>query len=235
MFCIFAALAIADVGNLLAWDEAEQSTLGECLQNVVGLGLREPCLLGYDTLVNEAVVGKESTVVTQQCNDDALLVGGYLTEAVEVFATDEEAYASLVVGLFVVGDIACTVQDLQGCMDADGYITITGRMKSVIVLDNGKNVFPEEIEEYLEGIDLIAESVVVGREEEDGTHLVAVIFPNYAKYTALQENEFRTEIQKRITQLNKRLPSFKQIHKLEFRKTEFEKTTTKKIKRHLVK
>ena len=122
-----------------------------------------------------------------------------------------------------------------GYMDAEGYITITGRMKSVIVLDNGKNVFPEEIEEYLEGIDLIAESVVVGREEEDGTHLVAVIFPNYAKYTALQENEFRTEIQKRITALNKRLPSFKQIHKLEFRKTEFEKTTTKKIKRHLVK
>ena len=122
-----------------------------------------------------------------------------------------------------------------GYMDAEGFITITGRMKSVIVLDNGKNVFPEEIEEYLEGIDLIAESVVVGREEEDGTHLVAVIFPNYAKYTALQENEFRTEIQKRITQLNKRLPSFKQIHKLEFRKTEFEKTTTKKIKRHLVK
>ncbi|MCR4907178.1 MAG: AMP-binding protein [Clostridiales bacterium] len=122
-----------------------------------------------------------------------------------------------------------------GFMDPDGYITITGRMKSVIVLDNGKNVFPEEIEEYLEDIDLIAESVVVGREEEDGTHLVAVIFPNYAKYTALQENEFRTEIQKRITALNKRLPSFKQIHKLEFRKTEFEKTTTKKIKRHLVK
>ena len=122
-----------------------------------------------------------------------------------------------------------------GYMDAEGYITITGRMKSVSVLDTGKNVFPEEIEEYLEGIDLIAESVVVGREEEDGTHLVAVIFPNYAKYTALQENEFRTEIQKRITALNKRLPSFKQIHKLEFRKTEFEKTTTKKIKRHLVK
>ena len=122
-----------------------------------------------------------------------------------------------------------------GFMDAEGYITITGRMKSVIVLDNGKNVFPEEIEEYLEDIDLIAESVVVGREEEDGVHLVAVIYPNYAKYTALQENEFRTEIQKRITALNKRLPSFKQIHKLEFRKTEFEKTTTKKIKRHLVK
>ena len=122
-----------------------------------------------------------------------------------------------------------------GHMDSDGYITITGRLKSVIVLDNGKNVFPEEIEEYLADIDLIAEAVVVGREEEDGVKLTALIFPNYAKYPEMQENDFRTEIQKRITALNKKLPSFKQIHKLEFRKTEFEKTTTRKIKRHLVK
>ena len=120
-------------------------------------------------------------------------------------------------------------------MDSDGYITITGRLKSVIVLDNGKNVFPEEIEEYLADIDLIAEAVVVGREEEDGVKLTALIFPNYAKYPEMQENDFRAEIQKRITALNKKLPSFKQIHKLEFRKTEFEKTTTRKIKRHLVK
>ncbi len=122
-----------------------------------------------------------------------------------------------------------------GHMDSDGYITITGRLKSVIVLDNGKNVFPEEIEEYLADIDLIAEAVVVGREEEDGVKLTALIFPNYAKYPEMQENDFRAEIQKRITALNKKLPSFKQIHKLEFRKTEFEKTTTRKIKRHLVK
>ena len=130
-------------------------------------------------------------------------------------------------GWFRTGDV--------GYLDEAGYLTITGRLKSVIVLDNGKNVFPEEIEEYLGNVDTIAESVVVGREEEDGTKLVAVILPNYAKYPEMSENDLRMEIQKEITLLNKRLPSFKQIHKLEFRKTEFEKTTTKKIKRHLVK
>ncbi|MGN1346452.1 MAG: AMP-dependent synthetase/ligase [Eubacteriales bacterium] len=132
-------------------------------------------------------------------------------------------------GWFRTGDI--------GYMDDDGYVYITGRQKSVIVLDNGKNVFPEEIEEYLEGIDAIAESVVVGRTEEDSgeTRLVAVIFPAYEKYPEMDENTIRSEIQKSIAALNKKLPSFKQIHKLEFRKTEFEKTTTKKIKRHLVK
>ncbi len=122
-----------------------------------------------------------------------------------------------------------------GYLDKNNYIHITGRLKSVIVLDNGKNVFPEEIEEYLERIETIAESVVVGREEADGTKLVAVIFPNYEKMEGASESEVRTAIQKSITELNKKLPSFKQIHKLEFRKTEFEKTTSRKIKRHLVK
>lgn len=134
-------------------------------------------------------------------------------------------------GWFRTGDV--------GYMDKEGYITITGRMKSVIVLDNGKNVFPEEIEEYLGKIDLIAESVVVGRVEEDGsTKLTAVIFPNQAVYEErfgdTTDTDIYKEIQREITAQNKRLPSFKQIHKLEFRKTEFEKTSAKKIKRYLV-
>ncbi len=129
-------------------------------------------------------------------------------------------------GWFRTGDV--------GYLDNDGYIYITGRMKSVIVLENGKNVFPEEIEEYLEGIETIAESVVVGREEDGAVKLVAVVVPAYQKYPDMSENDIRTDIQQAITALNKRLPSFKQIHKIEFRKTEFEKTTTKKIKRFLV-
>lgn len=132
-------------------------------------------------------------------------------------------------GWFRTGDI--------GYLDKDNYIHITGREKSVIVLDNGKNVFPEEIEEYLESIDTIAESVVIGRTDEDtgDTKLVAVIFPAYEKYPEMSENDLRSEIQKAIAAQNKKLPSFKQIHKLEFRKTEFEKTSSRKIKRHLVK
>ncbi|MBE6598311.1 MAG: hypothetical protein E7638_02575 [Ruminococcaceae bacterium] len=151
---------------------------------------------------------------------DNVMLGYYNNpEANEAVFTDD--------GWFRTGD--------YGYLDKNGYIHITGRIKSVIVLDNGKNVFPEEIEEYLERIETIAESVVVGRTEADGTKLVAVIFPNYEKAEGASESEIRTSIQKAITELNKKLPSFKQIHKLEFRKTEFEKTTSRKIKRHLVK
>ena len=162
---------------------------------------------------------------------------GYISGEIQVkgdnvmmgYMDNDEANAAAFTedGWFRTGDV--------GYMDKDGYVYLTGRAKSVIVLDNGKNVFPEEIEEYLEKIDEIAESVVVGREEENGVKLVAVVFPAYEKYPEVEECELRTAIQKAITALNKRLPSFKQIHQIDFRKTEFEKTSSRKIKRHLVK
>ena len=159
-----------------------------------------------------------------QVKGDNVMLGYYNNEEANAAVFTED-------GWFRTGDV--------GFMDKKGYITITGRMKSVIVLDNGKNVFPEEIEEYLGKIDLIAEAVVVGREEADGsTKLTAVIFPNTAafeeRFPADSGADLHKEIQKEITALNKKLPSFKQIHKLEFRKTEFEKTSSRKIKRFLV-
>ncbi len=124
-----------------------------------------------------------------------------------------------------------------GYMDADGYVYITGRMKSVIVLENGKNVFPEEIEEYLSDIDLIAESVVVGRRaEDDSITLTAIVFAAADKFAPEATDEEKLEqIRLAVRAMNKRLPSFKQIKEIELRAEEFPKTTSKKIKRHLVK
>ena len=122
--------------------------------------------------------------------------------------------------------------------DEDGYVFITGRMKSVIVLENGKNVFPEEIEEYMDEIETIAECVVVGRKAADSDEIIltAVVVPNLEKLpTGATEELIHETIHKQIMQVNRRLPSFKQIKNLELRATEFEKTTSKKIKRHLVK
>ena len=124
-----------------------------------------------------------------------------------------------------------------GYMDKDGYVHITGRLKFVIVLENGKNVFPEEIEEYLEGIEEIAESVVVGRTAEDGTvSLVAVVVPNTEKFPeGTDTNAMKKLISDKIDDVNRRIASFKQIRDVELRTEPFEKTTTKKIKRNLVK
>lgn len=186
-------------------------------RKVGSVGPHVPCC---DVRIAGNEVGESGFVTGEiQVQGDNVMLG-YMDPA-----ANEEAFTSD--GWFRTGDI--------GYMDDDGYIYITGRMKSVIVLDNGKNVFPEEIEEYLSRIDQIAESVVIGRQDGESVRLTALIFPNYARYSDMSENDLRAEIQKQITNLNKRLPSFKQIHKLEFRKTEFEKTTSKKIKRHLLK
>lgn len=126
-----------------------------------------------------------------------------------------------------------------GYIDEDGYIFITGRQKNVIVLNNGKNVFPEEIEEHLSDIDIIRECVIVGRENEEGqtVGLTALIFPDFdrAKERGLDDILAVTEaIKKEVGILNRTLPGFKQIRGIEIRQTEFVKTTTKKIKRHKV-
>ena len=145
---------------------------------------------------------------------------------------DENKSAFTEDGWYRTGDI--------GYMDKDGYIYITGRLKSVIVLENGKNVFPEEIEEYLERIDDIAEVVVVGRKAEDGetVKLTAIVYPNtdtYGEAPNVDVDAAYSTIYAKIGDLNRKLPSFKQVRELEIRTEPFEKTTSRKIKRHLVK
>ena len=150
-----------------------------------------------------------------------VMLGYYDDEAATAEAFTED-------GWFRTGDL--------GYMDDEGYIYITGRKKSVIVLENGKNVFPEEIEEYLASIDKINECVVVGRKNGRDTVLTAVVFPNAERFPAGTTNaEMLDSIKADINKLNRRLVGYKQIRNVELRTTEFEKTTTKKVKRHLVK
>ncbi len=133
-------------------------------------------------------------------------------------------------GWFRTGDV--------GYLDSDKYIYITGRIKFVIVLENGKNVFPEEIEEYLDTIETISECCVVGRknEETDEVIVTVVVYPDYSKFPAdVDDNTVYESIKATVNTVNKKLPTYKQIKAVEIRKTEFEKTTTKKIKRQLVK
>ena len=158
-----------------------------------------------------------------QVKGDNVMIGYYNNPEAnaEVFTDD---------GWFKTGDV--------GYLDADGYAFITGRIKFVIVLENGKNVFPEEIEEYLETVDTISESCVIGRKAEDSDEIIltAVVYPDFTKFPSdASEDEIKESIRKSINAINKKLPSFKQIKTVEIRKTEFEKTTTKKIKRQLVK
>lgn len=154
---------------------------------------------------------------------DNVMLGYYKDEeeTAKVFTED---------GYFRTGDV--------GYLDKDNYLFITGRQKSVIVLENGKNVFPEEIEEYLEPMEEIAECVVVGRTDENTgvVTLVAVIYPDRTKFAeGTTDAEIQAALKAKIDAVNRKIVSYKQIRQVEIRETEFVKTTTRKIKRNLVK
>lgn len=150
-----------------------------------------------------------------------VMLGYYMDEqaTADVFTDDR---------WFRTGDI--------GYMDKDGYIYITGRKKNVIVLNNGKNVFPEEIEEYLDKIDVINECVVVGRKNKESGEVVltAVVYPAFELIPQKEISDVAAVVKERISEVNKKLPGFKQIRNVEIKKTEFEKTSSKKIKRFTV-
>lgn len=145
---------------------------------------------------------------------------------------NEEATAEVFTedGWFRTGDV--------GCMDADGYIYITGRKKNIIILSNGKNIFPEEIEEHLYTSPLIGECVVIGRKNSAGdTRITAVIYPSdeAAELEGKSEEEKLALIRDAVNTINRSLPVYKQVRDVELRGEEFEKTTTRKLKRFLVK
>lgn len=121
-----------------------------------------------------------------------------------------------------------------GYIDKDGYIYITGRKKNVIILSNGKNIFPEELEEHLSHCDLIKECVVVGRKSDSSDiAITAIIYPDYEKFEGKSDDEVASAIKEAVNDINRVLPSFKHMTQTEILREEFEKTTTKKIKRFL--
>ena len=140
------------------------------------------------------------------------------------YKNQEETDRVIVDGWFHTGDL--------GKIDYRGYISITGRCKNLIVLDNGKNVYPEEIENYIMLLPYVAEVVVKGEKDENGkTILLAEIFLNADKVKEMGAAPDEAKIISDIREKTEILPMYKQVTKVRVRDTEFEKTTTKKIRR----
>lgn len=145
------------------------------------------------------------------------------------YKNPEATAAAFKDGWFLTGDI--------GKIDDQGRIYITGRKKNLIVLKNGKNVYPEEIESYFNESKTICELVVYALKDENDheSAITAEIFPNMDLLKDGKTlDQLKAEINDEISAVNAKLPNYKQIKKVTFRDTEFEKTTTKKIKRHVV-
>ena len=147
---------------------------------------------------------------------------------------DEEATKAVIDedGWFNSGDV--------GYLDKDGFLFITGRSKNVIVTQNGKNIYPEEIELLLKNNTEIKDCMVYGKSQDDSKELVitARVIPNfkeieekYGKDSTSDEKVYDI-IWNIIKETNKTLTSYKAIKKLEIKKDDFEMTTTMKIKRY---
>lgn len=114
-----------------------------------------------------------------------------------------------------------------GYLDEEGYLFLTGRKKNLIITPNGENVSPEEIENRLGGEPLIQEILV---RDSEGT-IEAEIFPDLEYAAKKKIRDVPSELQKIIDGYNSKAPLYKRIFSLKVRDSEFEKNTTRKIKR----
>lgn len=140
---------------------------------------------------------------------------------------NEEATADCLApdGWMNTGDIAQ--------IDADGYVFIRGRDKNMILGPSGQNIYPEEIEQLLNNMPYVAESIIVSRQGK----LVALVHPDFdnANKQGLDDRHIDNIMRDDIKTLNSSLPSFSQISDLEIYREEFEKTPKRSIKRYLYK
>ena len=162
--------------------------------------------------IGELVVKGESVMMGYYANDEANK---------ESFTED---------GWLRTGDLAK--------IDKDGYIYISGRKKFVIVLKNGKNVYPEELEILINESDLIKESMVFGNPDKDGdvSLSVKVVYDkDYIKsnFGEISEEEIKEKIWNWVKEVNTKMPKYKYIKKLILTDEDLVKTTTLKIKRNI--
>jgi long-chain acyl-CoA synthetase len=149
------------------------------------------------------------------------------------YQDEEETSKVIRDGWLYTGDLAY--------LDKNGYIHITGRSKNVIVLKNGKNVYPEEIETIIEELPYVKENIVYGEVRREGADdkdevLVAKIVYDEdimkEKYGAVTEEQIRETVEADIDRINSNMPKYKHVHRLVLQTEEMVKTTTGKVKRY---
>ena len=209
----------------------------------IGYGLTETspvCIMHNDFYrapddIGFPIVGGQAKLVDPDENGVGELAYRGANVMLGYYKNPEETAKVLRDGWFHTGDLARVKEN--------GAYQITGRKKSMIVTQNGKKIFPEELEFYLAQSDVVAECMVYGEEGDHDVIVTAAIFPNYpvieeqlaGEGIARDDDRFDSRVREIITkavkEVNEKLPSFRRIMKICIRKTEFVKTTTRKIKR----
>jgi len=143
-----------------------------------------------------------------------VMLGYYKNPEATAAAIDSE-------GWYHTGDL--------GTMSADGHIFIRGRIKNMLLGPSGQNIYPEEIEDVLNSMPMVSESIVVQRQNQ----LVALVHPDTDEVVNFTTDELHDIMEQNRQQLNERLPAYSHIAAIELRDEEFAKTPKKSIKRYL--
>ena len=195
---------MTECGPLLTYEKWSRLPKGSCGKPIPG------CEIRVDSADPENIPGEI------QVRGTNVFMGYYRNEEEtrKVFTED---------GWFCTGDI--------GVMDKNGYLFLRGRSKCMILGPSGQNIYPEELEAVINNVSYVVESLVI----EDNNALTALVYPDYPQGAAdgLSRAELVQHLQAELPEINKILPSYAQIRKMEFMPEDFERTPKRSIKRYL--
>ena len=199
----------------------------------VGYGMTECApIIGYadwkDTKLYSCGKAALNMSVRIDSPDPHNIPGEVLVKGPNVFLgyfKNEEATKSVIEpdGWFHTGDM--------GVLDEQGYLFLKGRSKCMILGPSGQNIYPEEIEGVVNNVTYVVDSLVI----EDHGSLVALIYPDYhqAELDGLTKAELEAKLQETLPEINKQVPNYAKIAKMEFMPEDFERTPKRSIKRYL--
>ena len=199
----------------------------------VGYGMTECApIIGYADWKDAKLYSCGRSVMNMEIKIDSPdpenIPGEVLVKGANVFLgyyKNEEATASVFDkdGWFHTGDM--------GVMDKEGFLFLKGRSKCMILGPSGQNIYPEEIEGVVNNVTYVVDSLV---SEDQGT-LVSLIYPDYhqAELDGLSKEELEAKIQETLPEINKQIPNYAKIAKIEFLPEDFERTPKRSIKRYL--
>ena len=199
----------------------------------VGYGMTECApIIGYADWKDAKLYSCGRSVMNMEIKIDSPdpenIPGEVLVKGANVFLgyyKNDEATASVFDkdGWFHTGDM--------GVMDKEGFLFLKGRSKCMILGPSGQNIYPEEIEGVINSVTYVVDSLVI----EDHGILVSLIYPDYhqAELDGLSKEELEAKIQETLPEINKQIPNYAKIAKIEFLPEDFERTPKRSIKRYL--
>lgn len=203
-FPVTSAYGATECGPLVTFSDYKDFVPGSCGTAVMNMEVK---------IDSPDPVNIPGEVITRGEN---VMLGYYKNEAATKEVLDEE-------GWYHTGDL--------GTMSDDGHLFIRGRIKNMLLGSNGQNVYPEEIENKLNSMSMVSESIIIQR----GDKLVGLVYPDLdeAKEMGFSQSDLQEIMAQNRIELNNMLPSFCHLSAIELRDEEFAKTPKKSIKRYL--